>query len=270
MTAPRSSRQINRDALPKSPASRQLIINADAWRDVRVSSRSVRRASAKLQEFDAELRQAIAARNTESQQIRQESQKSLAELQAGAQVIAAQPSQLIGSFCHHQEPVVSVGVEKLEAFVAEHVGSVSETDQAAVQHLQPLPREPQRQVESAQTSNDPFQATSPSHEFGGQSHPIQKTLRQSAWRVVPEWTGDRTSTSALNQASLPEQVVYRYLQTHGQGARLPELESNLGISRLETIDALRALIRRELVIQNNKTYCVYQESTQQTSSSESS
>lgn len=223
-----------------------------------MSSRNIRRASGKLQEFDAEIKAAIAARRAESQQIGQVDQKPIAELRTLVQETEPQYSQTAGSL-HYQATTIDASINVLGVSVAEQAGRVSKNRQTT----SPIPnlalRHQQRHVESSQAPEDSVQVSNHSPHLRGQSNPIQKTLRQSVWRAVPEWTGDRTSASASNQTSPPEQAVYRYLQTHNQGARLPELESSLGISRFKTVDALHSLIRKELVVQDDKTYYADQE-----------
>ncbi len=52
---------------------------------------------------------------------------------------------------------------------------------------------------------------------------------------------------------LPEERVYHYIQ-EGKGVRLTEIEAALGINRVQTVDALRALLRKGLIIQRDRTY----------------
>jgi DNA-binding IclR family transcriptional regulator len=50
-----------------------------------------------------------------------------------------------------------------------------------------------------------------------------------------------------------------YIQT-SQGARLTEIQSALGINRSETVDGLRALIRKNLITQRDRIYLVQEDS----------
>ena len=52
---------------------------------------------------------------------------------------------------------------------------------------------------------------------------------------------------------LPEDQVYHYIR-EGKGVRLTEIEAALGINRVQTVDALRALLRKGLIIQRDRTY----------------
>ncbi|HEY9763985.1 MAG TPA: hypothetical protein V6D07_15750 [Trichocoleus sp.] len=55
-----------------------------------------------------------------------------------------------------------------------------------------------------------------------------------------------------------EELVYNYLhKTHG--ARLTEIESELGINRFQAVDALRSLIQKELIVQEDRIYHVQEE-----------
>lgn len=55
-----------------------------------------------------------------------------------------------------------------------------------------------------------------------------------------------------------EEVVYNYLHL-SQGARLSEIETELGINRFQAVDALRSLIQKDLVIKQDRTYLVQEE-----------
>ncbi|MBE9156860.1 hypothetical protein IQ265_08450 [Nodosilinea sp. LEGE 06152] len=55
-----------------------------------------------------------------------------------------------------------------------------------------------------------------------------------------------------------EEVVYNYLHLT-QGARLSEIETELGINRFQAVDALRSLIQKDLVIKQDRTYLVQEE-----------
>ncbi|HEY9879156.1 MAG TPA: hypothetical protein V6D29_11915 [Leptolyngbyaceae cyanobacterium] len=55
-----------------------------------------------------------------------------------------------------------------------------------------------------------------------------------------------------------EESVYNYLHKT-QGARLTEIESELGINRFQAVDALRSLIQKELIVQEDRIYHVQEE-----------
>ncbi|MGB3309601.1 MAG: hypothetical protein WBG32_22610 [Nodosilinea sp.] len=55
-----------------------------------------------------------------------------------------------------------------------------------------------------------------------------------------------------------EEVVYNYLHL-SQGARLGEIETELGINRFQAVDALRSLIQKDLVVKQDRTYLVQEE-----------
>lgn len=55
-----------------------------------------------------------------------------------------------------------------------------------------------------------------------------------------------------------EEVVYNYLHL-AQGARLSEIEAELGINRFQAVDALRSLIQKDLVVKQDRTYLVQEE-----------
>ncbi|MBD2257850.1 hypothetical protein [Pseudanabaena sp. FACHB-2040] len=55
-----------------------------------------------------------------------------------------------------------------------------------------------------------------------------------------------------------EELIYNYLHK-SHGARLTEIESELGISRFQAVDALRSLIQKELIVQEDRIYHVQEE-----------
>ncbi|MBE9135835.1 hypothetical protein IQ254_01205 [Nodosilinea sp. LEGE 07088] len=55
-----------------------------------------------------------------------------------------------------------------------------------------------------------------------------------------------------------EEVVYNYLHL-SQGARLSEIETELGINRFQAVDALRSLIQKDLVVKQDRSYLVQEE-----------
>ena len=70
-------------------------------------------------------------------------------------------------------------------------------------------------------------------------------------------------TIAVVEPPLPsphslEEVVYNYLHL-AQGAGLAEIESELDINRFQSVDALRSLIQKDLVVKQDRTYYVQEE-----------
>lgn len=64
--------------------------------------------------------------------------------------------------------------------------------------------------------------------------------------------------SAPAKSDPVEESVYNYLhKTHG--ARLTEIEAELGINRFQAVDALRSLIQKELIVQEDRIYHVQEE-----------
>jgi hypothetical protein len=66
--------------------------------------------------------------------------------------------------------------------------------------------------------------------------------------------------SAPTPGAIPslEEVIYNYLHL-AQGARIADLESELGINRFQAVDALRSLIQKDLVVKQDRTYRVQEE-----------
>ncbi|NJO11811.1 MAG: hypothetical protein HC873_21750 [Leptolyngbyaceae cyanobacterium SL_1_1] len=58
--------------------------------------------------------------------------------------------------------------------------------------------------------------------------------------------------SAISSKAV-EEAVYQYLQTQNQ-ARLGEIESALKINRLQTVDALRSLMQKQLIVRRDRSY----------------
>ncbi len=75
--------------------------------------------------------------------------------------------------------------------------------------------------------------------------------------IVPAPAVAVAETPAPEPPSI-EEVVYNYLHL-SQGARLSEIESELGINRFQAVDALRSLIQKDLVIKQDRTYLVQEE-----------
>ena len=62
----------------------------------------------------------------------------------------------------------------------------------------------------------------------------------------------KTKTPSLDE------VVYNYLHL-SPGARLAEIEAELGINRFQAVDALRSLMEKDLIVKENRTYHVQEE-----------
>jgi len=58
---------------------------------------------------------------------------------------------------------------------------------------------------------------------------------------------------AIAGLSALEQQIYYYIE-QTQGAHLTEIETALGLSRFQTVDVLRSLIKKSLVVQRNRLY----------------
>ena len=286
--------QPKRNLHQQETANCRQVIQVDSWRYQQVCQVSVRRAVAKLHEFDAELKTAIAERQADIQQTVRRVQKYVDELQVFAKETSVEYSSRGVVVPSDSAPPLDQCVDKLEASVAEYLNGLAKKDQkATVQNWEQHQSNRPETDDEAQASRDGYVAHKQDKQAFG------KTLRQSVWGDVPEWKGNIAAASSLENAktlphkhqsptqaeltpqsaqklnaseldrpattssvsstpsSVPEQVVYGYLQTHSKGARLAEIESSLGISRFETVDALRSLIRKELIIQDNKTYHLY-------------
>ncbi|MGF1567769.1 MAG: hypothetical protein ACFCVD_06825 [Nodosilinea sp.] len=67
-----------------------------------------------------------------------------------------------------------------------------------------------------------------------------------------------TPPSASPRVTSLEELVYNYLHL-AQGARLTEIETELGINRFQAVDALRSLIQKDLIVKTDRTYHVQEE-----------
>lgn len=78
--------------------------------------------------------------------------------------------------------------------------------------------------------------------------------------AAPPMAPEPTVASEPTPGAMPslEEVVYNYLHL-AQGARISELESELGINRFQAVDALRSLIQKDLVVKQDRTYRVQEE-----------
>lgn len=92
--------------------------------------------------------------------------------------------------------------------------------------------------------------------------PKFKAVAQVAQPVPPAPAQPEPATvvSAPAKAKTPtlDEVVYNYLHL-AHGARLSEIESELGINRFQAVDALRSLMEKDLIVKDNRTYHVQEE-----------
>lgn len=76
--------------------------------------------------------------------------------------------------------------------------------------------------------------------------------------AAAEPVGVATTPAVVAASSAPpslEEVVYNYLHL-AQGARISEIETELGITRFQAVDALHALIQKNLIVKQDRTYLV--------------
>ncbi|XDE63740.1 hypothetical protein AB3M80_07065 [Arthrospira platensis BEA 1257B] len=67
-----------------------------------------------------------------------------------------------------------------------------------------------------------------------------------------------TTSSVPNNLSDTEQKIYTYIKD-SDGARVSEIEIALGLNRVQTTDALRSLLRKSyLTQQDNRLFVVYE------------
>lgn len=85
------------------------------------------------------------------------------------------------------------------------------------------------------------------------SSPAQITVAQPAKAVTPK------AATPILEADY-EEKIYQYIDLM-EGARLTEIESSLGISRFQAVDALRSLIQRGLVTQRDRVYRIQEDFT---------
>ncbi|NJL49461.1 MAG: hypothetical protein HC929_20985 [Leptolyngbyaceae cyanobacterium SM2_5_2] len=78
--------------------------------------------------------------------------------------------------------------------------------------------------------------------------------------LTPPMAGPQTSAPSApsSQVQPLEDVVYNYLHL-ANGAHLSEIESELGINRFQAVDALRALIQKNLIVKHDRTYRIQEE-----------
>jgi hypothetical protein len=84
------------------------------------------------------------------------------------------------------------------------------------------------------------------------SAPVATIVAPAAVAVATPLTPEPPEPPAL------EEVVYNYLHL-SQGARLSEIETELGINRFQAVDALKSLIQKDLVVKQDRTYLVQEE-----------
>ncbi|MEM9006503.1 MAG: hypothetical protein AAGE59_23630 [Cyanobacteria bacterium P01_F01_bin.86] len=259
----------------------QQFVRADSWRYQQVCPVSVRRATAKLPEFEAELQEAVAARCNDIQLELQEIQPYVAKLQTFVSATPAQrpPQPMVR--LNHSAWTPDEGTDNPESPVADYLNGISESRRTL--DVQSQHQGHRQGTHSESPSSQHESVVAPKQKKQSFPRNLQEVVRSD----VPEWKGNRApspsfendrptakvqpvpqtlqsssqpspnrSAASVAEAKTPEQAVYRYLQSHNKGARLPEIESSLKISRLEVVDALRLLIRKDLIIQDMKTYHV--------------
>jgi hypothetical protein len=83
---------------------------------------------------------------------------------------------------------------------------------------------------------------------------VKSPVVEASTAAVSEYIKAVAPQPELQPASL-EESIYTYLHEM-QGAHLTDIESALGISRYQTVDTLRALIRKGLVTQRDRMYLI--------------
>lgn len=122
-------------------------------------------------------------------------------------------------------------------------------------------------VKAVPTKAIPAQAAPAAKAVPARSIPAKAALAQTATvtQSAPVATVMAPSVPAAVAVAPPapeppslEEVVYNYLHL-SQGARLSEIETELGINRFQAVDALRSLIQKDLVVKQDRTYLVQEE-----------
>lgn len=255
MAALRDQWQADRKVRQQENAQRRQAVQADLQGYRKVRQADAHRTATKLQEFNAELKEAVAEKRAENRQEMQDVQKYVAELQAFTHETLTEHERERTVKREHQEQKLAKYVDELGDSVSEYLDDVSAQRQVATAENRT------RRQRDLQALRDDYML----HKQDMQT--FRKNLRQSVWGDVPAWNGSSavpSHTAATSTNGQPpkqvstEEAVYTYLQTHSNGARLTEIESTLGMNRFETVDALRSLIQKELVVQKNKTYHIHE------------
>jgi len=81
---------------------------------------------------------------------------------------------------------------------------------------------------------------------------------ESAVAVVDAPVAVAAPPAARADSPTLEEVVYNYLHL-ANGARISEIETELGITRFQAVDALHALIQKGLIVKQDRTYLAKEE-----------
>ncbi len=136
-------------------------------------------------------------------------------------------------------------------------------DGAAVSSPKPLARRSRThrpapaKPEAVSVKGVPKPAAKPATAAKPQPTPQPKAVQPAKPVAHPE---PDVVISAPVKAKTPplDEVVYNYLHL-SPGARLSEIESELGINRFQAVDALRSLMEKDLIVKDNRTYHVQEE-----------
>ena len=261
VAALRDQWQADRKIRQQEHVRRQQAVQANLQGYRHVRQADARRTAAKLQEFNAELKEVVAEQRAENRQAMQDVQKYVAELQEFTQETLTEYQRERVVKGQQQNQKLAQYVDALGDSVSEYLDDISQKRQAVEAE-----NRARRQRDRQALHNDHM-------AYKRERQSFRRNLRQSVWGDVPAWTGSHASpaadatpkttagpstTNGHPSNVTPENAIYTYLRTHNSGARLTEIESHLGINRLETVDALRSLIQQELVVQKNKTYHIHE------------
>lgn len=72
---------------------------------------------------------------------------------------------------------------------------------------------------------------------------------------VKETAGSALEVAKPDGTALQGQQIYEFIR-EGKGARLTEIETALGINRVQAVDALRSLLKEGLITQRDRTYVI--------------
>lgn len=253
-----------------------------------------KRTAIALREFDAELRETVAAIRTGYRKQMQMIKQYVIDLQLKTQETLAEYPRDRAIMRGRQQQELAQFVAQLEVSVADYLKEVAEVRQMiAVEDQAQRHRDREALTAEVESLRAEF------IDFRQQLKAFREDLRQSVWgdaelgpiasataKKSPQATGNTQqsassrklsanakSTSAKTTSKAPpsnqsngstsaipiEEAVFDYLQTHSEGARLTEIESTLGINRFQAVDALRSLIQKELIVQKDRTYCIQEE-----------
>lgn len=272
MAALRDQWQGDREQRQRAMQDRRRAVQASLAQLNQQRQAEARCTSAMLKEFDAELRETVADVRTQNQHELQTTQKYVADLQAVTQQGLAQLKLARIEQQGHQRRKLAKYVDELEECVSEYLSDVSETRQAAA-----VVDQAKRHRDRALLANQVQELRSDFEADAQARRTFHTELRQAVWGEATETTPTADIHSANHHANgrspapdrkrsvstkldvLVERAVYEYLQTHLSGARLSDIEAAVGISRLQTVDALQALLQKGLILQKDRTYRLLEE-----------